>query len=335
LVDYAEGKIEDGVEEAVKAKLAPALAEALASFSVDKSIDLPPPAAITLKVSTGFDLVSFCGASAGMTAPSICSGYASGAAFGRVSLATQIFPAAAGPLVPASARGAIKKAVGAPPTFSATSYGFGIGLNDDLFNQAFWAVWYGGGLDIYDLTAGVEAAPAGIKIHARAMLPPVVMPGRAGNTIEIGIGDLFIDATADAAALMAGDSAAQDEEIEPFEVHASMWMSLVIGATLDIDPSTNELIAIMDTTPVMAIELVDFNNARYAPLLGEVMQGFVKKTMTEMSGKTMERIPLPTFNEDGAVELLDAELGLRNGDMSHVGDYSVLTGSLGATPLAP
>ncbi len=87
----------------------------------------------------------------------------------------------------------------APPTYGSTP-GMLLSLSGDFINQALYAFWGGGildmemggeelGLDLADLEF-IFPDMTELNIVTEALLPPVVMPGSGGDLLEMQIGDL-------------------------------------------------------------------------------------------------------------------------------------------------
>lgn len=177
--------IEEYLEDLVVEQVSSILESFLAGFHVVEHVMAPPPLDVASTVQADLDLLDFDGPP--------------GAGNLQVGLAVQIHPGARGAGLPASAPGAIRLG-GSVPASSWTAAPLGLWIQDDVVNQALWAIWYGGGLDLPDLRS--EAAARGLEVTALAAfahLPPVLMRGEAAGGAAIGIGDLELAVTVDRA----------------------------------------------------------------------------------------------------------------------------------------
>ena len=299
VVPLIEGQIESALEDAVRDAIPQLLEQALNSFGLDASIPIPEPINTTLNLSSGLDYISFSGPE--------------GSGFGEIALYTQVYPSSLG--VDASGQGAIRKN-GDRPSFSSSAYSFGMGLKDDLINQVLWAAWYGGSLDIPDAGGLLGQDLGDISLSFEALSPPVLMPGTGGHQIEIGIGDAYISATV--ALPGFGD------------LSLNMYLSGIVGGTIDFDPTSNELIMSLDNTnPQIWVEITDIEEpalqGNMSLLFTEVMRMLLPQLLESIVGS----IPLPTFDVGGLAGLPQSEVWeLHNGGIERVSDYYRLTGSL-------
>ncbi len=115
----------------------------------------------------------------------------------QIGLATQVFPSSRAAGIPTTLPGSIRRG-GSIPAFLPNP--LGIALRDDHVNQA---LWYAGAFDVQDLSAdGVTHGLPAQSLSAFAQLPPVLMAGAVANDVEIGLGDLRIDARLDLAQVL-------------------------------------------------------------------------------------------------------------------------------------
>ncbi|MEE8408215.1 MAG: hypothetical protein V3T05_01295 [Myxococcota bacterium] len=322
VIDAAVSRLEAGLTDALSTMVPPVLESALRDFHVETSLDLPPPMDMTLGVVAGLDWVLFCGPYAGLPTPSACP--SGNAPFAQQALYAQFFPTSRGHDIPSDARGAIVLG-SSDPTFSATDYGFGIAVKDDLLNQLLWSLWYGGGLSMPDLTSILGPdAPAGMALSMSATLPPVIMPGRNGSELDIGFGDMYVDFTADLNALTGGTG-------EPYIMSAGIYVSMVIGVSLDVDPTTNKIIAIFDVDPHLEVAHIDDPISQYHGLLSELVGAALRKLMPQLVGDALGAMELPELDLSGVAGLPNGTVWrLQNADLSHEAGNIKFTGSLGS-----
>ena len=114
-------------------------------------------------------------------------------------------------------------------------------------------MWYGGGLDISDLSGLLAGGDFdNVSLSFDALSPPVLMPGRDGHEIQIGLGDVWIDAAVD---------------IEGFgNLNVSLYLSTIVGGFLDIDPTTNSLIVSLDNNPDIWVQVAAIDEPSFPDL---------------------------------------------------------------------
>jgi hypothetical protein len=356
-VGIFESQIEDELSSAVREQVAPLLQDFLSGFEVATAIDIPAPVNISLNLSSALDMLGFSGP--------VGSGY------GDLGLYTQVYPSSRGATIPWDSRGSVRKN-GSTPAFSSTSYAFGVGLKDDLINQVLWGMWYGGGLNISDLSSllddGSEATCAdtdngatdpygdgcseyatspswcgnyddgdftsgtmccvcgggqtsgggafdNISLSFDALSPPVLMPGEGDDEIQIGLGDVLIDAAVN---------------IEGFgNINVSLYLSTIIGGFLDIDPTTNSLIVSLDNDPDIWVQVVDIDEPSFQGPMSDLFTEVLRLVVPQLLSAAVGSIPLPEFDVGGLAGLPQSEVwGLTNGSLDRTGSYYRMTGSL-------
>ncbi len=344
-LDAFEAQIATMLRNELMARMPPMVEDFLNSFALNTGFDIPPPVNMTLNLSSGLDRVVFSGPE--------------GTGWGELGLYTQVYPSARGGGIPATARGGIRKD-GALPTFSATAYDFGMGLKDDLINQMLWALWYGGGLDLPDVTSmlggtGVE----GVNMAFYAGLPPVIMPGCApnaqvpscsGEQIDIGFGDVFVDASVDLGMLLSGTPGAV--------INVGMYLTMIAGASIDIDPTVNELLVAVSPDPLIYVQVVTIDDPGYQALMSDLFSRLLAIVAPNLVASVLGSFPIPEFDLAGIVppcsdyllqancpsyctwnstavppepkcaDSFDSTWSLTNGSIVRAGDYYRLTGSL-------
>ncbi len=302
VLNSLKGQVEDILGAQLSDAIGPLLKSFLGDFSIATAIEIPEPIGMTLQLGSGLDYLQFAGPE--------------GSGYGDLGLYTQVYPSARGASIPADARGAIRRG-GERPEFG-DSYAFGVGLKDDLINQVLWAAWYGGALDIADAGGLLGQDMGDISLSFEALSPPVMMPGPGapGHDIEMGIGDAFIEASV------------AIPDMGTLEM--SMYLSAIIGGSMDLDPTTNELIISLDSTnPQVWVEITEIGEpaiqGEMSVLFTEVLGAIVPRLLSAVVGS----IPLPTFDVGGLAGLPVSEVWeLSNGDIERVLDYYRLTGGL-------
>jgi hypothetical protein len=243
-----------------------------------------------------------------------------------MGLYSQIYPSARGANIPTSAPDAIRKS-GARPSFSATSYEFGMGIKDDMFNQILWALWYGGGLDIdAETMAGIIGGTGfgGIDMSLFFETPPVAMPGREGWELQLGIGDAYVDANVDLAALFGGGSGGAGQ------LHVGLYLSTIMGGTLDIN-SANELVVSLDPDPQIYVQVVDIDDPGYQAVMSDVFVEILRLILPNLISSVLSSFPIPEIDLSGIANLppgTDATWSFTNATIQRQSDYYVITGSL-------
>ena len=161
IVGIFESQIEAELSSAVREQVGPLLQDFLAGFEVATAIEIPAPVNMTLNLASALDMLSFKGPS--------------GSGYGDLGLFTQVYPSSRGGGIPWNSRGSIRKN-GSAPSFSSSAYAFGVGLKDDLINQVLWGMWYGGGLDISDLSGLLAGGDFdNVSLSFDALSPPCLL----------------------------------------------------------------------------------------------------------------------------------------------------------------
>jgi hypothetical protein len=318
VVSLVRNQIEDALESVIRAELPPIVKGFLSDFRASSSFFVPAPMSMSLNLSSGLDYLRFCGPNAGVTTGT-CS---AATGFGELGLYGQVFPSAKGlpPTIPTA--GAIRKD-GVFSTFSATAYQFGLGVKDDLLNQIFWAIWYGGGLSLSsdDVEALTDTSLEGVDLSLQATTPPIVMPGRNGNEVEIGLGDAYIDADVDLSAILGGPSSAP--------MHVGLYLSTIVGGSIDIDPTNNELQAVLDANPQVWVQVVDIDDPGYQAVMSEFFTELLRLVLPQMLTHVLGEFPIPEFQLGGLAGLpAGTVLRLGNASADRSGDYYRLVGVL-------
>lgn len=284
--------LENTIDQMVAERFPPMVQEVLQSFAAAPQVNV---AGTTLRSRLNVDQLTFCGPTlAGIARPERCT--ASNSATGSMAMGfgMQFYPSTRGELIPFAAPGAIKGPENTVPTFDAAQTSFGVAMNYDVLNQLFWAMWYGGLMHVDDVTQQLsERLPPSlaetIKLAIKPSMPPVVMPGRGGNTLDGGIGGLGIKARLNIGVLLASDpETAQDVWIE-IEGEASV----ILGFAMTVED--NNLKLSVASPPEFKFEVRRIDDVTYAAFAGEVLGEVITTFVAESLTGAVQQIPLPSF----------------------------------------
>ena len=141
------------------------------------------------------------------------------------------------------------------------------------------------------------------------------MPGRDGHEIQIGLGDVWIDAAV---------------EIEGFgNLNVSLYLSTIVGGFLDIDPITNSLIVSLDDNPEIWVQVAAIDEPSFQGPMSELFTEVLRLVVPQLLSAAVGSIPLPEFDVGGLAGLPQSEVwGLVNGSLDRTGSYYRMTGSL-------
>jgi cysteine-rich repeat protein len=298
-----EAAIEDGIEDAGREGITGIALEGFIGDSVITSrvVVPPPPISITLDLVAELD-------SALVDTDRI-----------HLGSNVQAHPNSRGASIPASAPGSIRRG-GPSSTFDLVPYELGNASHDDVLNQLLWALWYGGGLDIPDLTG--EAERQGVVLSQfthETGLPQVLMPGGAPDRVEIGKGDTLFT--------LEGDLADLAPPISGPLVVSGYWSSLV-GGHITVDERGKRLQFVPDAAQAR-VQILTLNQpalkAFVVPILEERFAAvdvlFVERTLA-----LFEMPRVDSTEVDGAAGF---ELSIANTAVDRPGDDALrITGDL-------
>ena len=279
------------------------VASFLVEYAPGDTITLPPPFNGSFGIGLSVDAATVAGP-AGTGSVTLEYGY-------------QVIPGARGTTIPVTAPGAPRHD-GAAITFANQGYELGFGIKDDVVNQLLWAVWYQGVLEDLDLTALIATANLPVEnLALRPLLPPVLMPDGQPNRIQVGLGDVLIDASIDLDTVLG----------PPFTGVVSFEAvgSIVFAGTLNLDPASQSLGFDLDTTTV-EIQII----ATDAPPVSiAALQDFVEQSFENISGALVERllrrVTIPTLNLNAIAPSVFAEgeiLALAGAQLDRPGDIA-------------
>lgn len=308
VINLAIPIVEPQLETALEDALTDAIVEQnLAAFVVgpvtkSQSIGLPAPIGISVELEAALDTVD--------VSPGAVLLDSSG----------QFYPNARGPSIPLAAPGSIHRNEPVVTTFDLVPYELGNMSRDDLLNQFLWAIWYGGGLDIPDLTG--EAAAAGIPLDQFSHdsgLPQVLMPGGAPGRIEVGKGDTLFT--------IDGDLADLAPPLSGPLVVTGYWSSLV-GGTIELDEGEKRLAFVPDAGQA-SVEILAINN----PLLKSTVVAILEEKFAALDVafviQTVSQIELPRTNSANVGGSSGRELSIANATSDRPDDNALrVTGDL-------
>jgi len=263
---------------------------------------------MTLNIFSGMSNASFSGPA--------------GAGHGTLGLYTQVYPSERGDEIPESALGAIVRSNEAPPF--GPNYPVGVGLSDNTLNQIMWSIWYGGAFELPDLVALAPGANLeGVALGMSATLPPVVMPGRNGNDIEIAIGDMELTASLNLAQALGVETPAAET------IEVRLFLSAVMGASFNYDPVQHSIQIEIDGDPTIAVEIVEISQSVYQAEISQLMSSVMSLVLPELLGSVLSSFPIPEFDLGGLAGL-DSNASWTIGDVTiaRKNDYLRMTGNL-------
>ena len=316
VVPLLEVVIENALGQVVQDQLDPLVEEFLGSFGLATSFTIPAPLETTVAISSAIDFAQFLGE----TSPNAHDGFAS------LGLSTQIYPPSIYP-AHVGARGPIRKD-GTVPSFARGPYDFGLGLKEDMLNQIFHAVWYGGALNLPDLTDFVaELGIEGVALSFDATLPPVVMPG-VDNQFDIGIGDAFISAHVDLGRALGDNSTGT--------INLGMYLSAIVGGNLGVDDTgvDTTFTVDLDPAPAVYVEITHLDDEGYQAPMTQLFNTILQLLLPELLGRALGAFPIPAFDVGGLAGFpLGSELRIdpTEVDRPAVGDYFRMTGGVRVT----
>jgi hypothetical protein len=303
IVDSYARSIRSEVEAVIRSEVGPLVEELLASLTLPAAIEIPLPTGTNLSVEAGLDWLAF------------------EQGFGQIGMYAQIVPQAPrqGPAPPF---GAIRRD-GDLPTFP-TDRALGVGIKDDLLNQLLWAAWQGGAFDFADLAGlGIPLSLEGVEIAVHAAAPPVVMPGRDANGIELGIGDVYVEASIERSQL--GDAGAAG----PDPIEAGIYVSVLAGGSLAVDHVTNRLSIDVARSPQVDVQVAEINDPGYESRIHSLLSLGLRDLLPGLLADALSGLPLPEFDL-GSIDGVppDTRWRLRNAETDRQGSYHRLSGDL-------
>ncbi len=261
-----ESQLENAVETELSATLRFALQQIIDSLRPEATVTLPAPMNTVLNLDSTFDQIQLGGSKP--------NGYL------LADLSVAVTPAHP---VMGNGYGSIRRD-GSPPSFSATGYALGVGLKDDLINQFLWAAWSGGALELDQISAAGCDAPNGASVSMSAKLPPVVMPGTDGHQLDIGLGDVYLEATY--------PLPATSSKSIPASSNVTLYASGIIGANLSFDTDSGKLVLTPEENPQIEVQIVSAPEGADLEALASQYAGFLQCALPELLSQIVGALPV-------------------------------------------
>lgn len=184
-----------------------------------------------------------------------------------------------------------------PPTYASSTAAMELGLGQDFLNQAMYAFWAGGlldmqmtseelGFDTGDLATFLPQLES-LSIATVAYQPPVVIPGTGADLLDLQLGDLELS-------LYNGDIA---------EANLFMRVYVTVEAGLSISATANNTISPSLGGLVLNFDLVYPNDrTAYAGDTEALLETLVPMLLPTLTGALGE-IPIPSFDGYGLSNL--------------------------------
>ena len=201
-----------------------------------------------------------------------------------------------------------------------------VALHDDLLNQALFAAWWGGLLDVdidVDKLADIQLdLPIdGLKVAVKNFLPPVMTSCTPNGKTQVQLGDVRIVASFDfngaPASVEAFVSAAFEIELD---------VAAAPGSTVDITFGVSKPVA-LDFEIVSTTGSLDGAKNLLQIILTNVVEDVVLKSLSEGIFKSF---PVPSFDLSTVIPGVPADtvLAFDPTDLKRLGGYVVLNGTV-------
>ncbi|MEZ4270700.1 MAG: hypothetical protein R3C68_04490 [Myxococcota bacterium] len=341
LIDAVVGRLETMVEQAVEERGGPIIEEALDSFATEGKTKIIDVNDTSVNVDVGLNRLTFCGPSVGFPKPAGCQAHNTDPGSLGLEAFTQVYPSFRATNIPANAPGAIRY-FGTPPKYDSSQTSFGFGIHTDMLNQLFWALWYGGALNISDLAEQFDKEPDELQGTLRAGLPPVIMPGRNGNTFELGLGGLELDVNVNMTSLIEtlneddedSDSAQiKIEKVEgtPTYARINMTVSAIVGIAIDVDNTTKKIRIFSGGPPEFYFQINTLSDRTVGALLGEALGELVAREFPRFLDEAVGEIKFPSIELNKMLSGIEPgiEWSMSNITLDHREGYLRFSGVFG------
>ena len=176
-----------------------------------------------------------------------------------------------------------------PPSFSTPNGEMELGIGEDFLNQAFYAMWSGGllemsltdedlGLDMDELSLFMPGLSA-MTVQTSGMLPPVVVPGTGTGLLDLQIGDMEL-------AIYDGEA-----------IEQNLFLRVYVHLIADMDLETSTANALVVGIGDMDIWFdLDYPNAR-SQYAGDT-EAFLAELMpllVPMLSESLGEFPIPSL----------------------------------------
>ncbi len=200
------------------------------------------------------------------------------------------------------------------PTWSGSA-GTAMGVSADFINQLFYALWGGGlldmsltdedlGLDVADLSL-ILPGLTDLTVTTEALLPPVVVPGKGEDLLDLQVGDMLLT-------IYNGEAVPGNEYLQVYvAAEAGLNLSATSAATLSAEIGDTEVwfdVVYPDAGSTEAVAAEELLTLLVPMILPELTGALSEIEIPEIEGFTLSGI---TVSQQGA------ESG-----------YTVLSGSL-------
>jgi len=294
---YVQDSVTDGFKEAAESAVPGMLTDFVQGFGGATQVDAPAPVELSIQVHQTMADIQCKGGSDGHM---------------QLQLDAQAYPEQKNVNIPATARGAIQKESGQPP-FDATAYSLAMALDDNLLNQMLWSLWYGGGLNIQNLSAFVPSEYGVQSLIVEALAPPVMMPIENSDNIRVGFGDLLMHVIANPSGAMV--------------ITQSFYASGTIEGTIDLDPLSNKLEFVTLGDPEFRVQLLEGDLTQDQDTLITIVLGQVAPVLLDAM---ISSIQLPSFDLSSVAGLPAGTVwSLTNGGVERTQHHFVFSGSIG------
>lgn len=202
---------------------------------------------------------------------------------------------------------------------------FELAAHVDALNQAFYAIWWNGGLDLpikgSDLgnLDGIGAGPIDLskmEIQLKFLLPPILNNCAQKGLLEMQIGDLYVDAK-----LQLGT--------QPLTFTG--YVSFSAAVKVVVDNGTFGIEVLSSPEPFMGLELVTVNgNPGTSGLLENLLTSLIKDTLIgQFAGNALGGFPLPEIDLGALTGLPGAaKLKILPADVQDQFGYYILRGDI-------
>ena len=205
---------------------------------------------------------------------------------------------------------------------------YALGVQDEYFNQVFWAVWAGGGFDVQDgnndfitgLTnsTGLEAEILSIETG----LPPVLMASDTDTEFKICTGEILIRS-------MVNPTLLGEEETGINPVEISTYVSIIFSGNLVIEEGTDEFTILQTNEAEIHVQIQDHELTDASIDLEEKFASFAKELFEDYLSAVVREIDIPSFSIGGLVDMPDGtEWALSNGSINYYPGYHKIVGNI-------
>jgi|GEM_PF-1426304 len=203
------------------------------------------------------------------------------------------------------------------PTWT-TDYGMAMGLGLDFLNQAMYAMW-GGGLIDMEMTGedlGVDASDLSIvfpdltalSLGTTALLPPVLVPGTGVEMLDLQLGDLLLT-------LYNGDPVEGNEFLQ-------VYTSVIAGLDMEANSDGSALVTgIGEAT--MYFDVVYPDNNTFAASDTEGLLQLLVPMLLPMFTELLGELPIPEIDGFGLTGVSVDLLGPDSGYVTLMGDMAL------------